>query len=352
MRDLDCLDLATVDPGNMRTRISELPEQCLQAWELVEALKLPEAYKQASRVVIAGMGGSAIGGDLVRTLAVPVAPVPVVVSREYTVPACVDQSTLFIASSYSGNTEETLAALDEAIARGAKCVGVGTGGLLERRAHDSGIPFVQFSYQSAPRAALGYSLICLLGILHAANVIPDMEQDLIEAVEVMRAWQSEIHPEVPSDSNAAKKLAMRIHRRLPVVYGAGTLSQVARRWKGQFNENSKAWSFFEIMPELNHNAVLGYDNPPDFSERCIVIMLRSPEDHPRVQIRFDVTAELLDQRSVPHEMVWARGRSSLAHMLSVVHFGDYVSLYLAYLYETDPTPVDAIDYLKHRLAKA
>ena len=137
-----------------------------------------------------------------------------------------------------------------------------------------------------------------------------------------------------------------------MVYGSGLLSEVARRLKGQFNENAKSWGFFELMPELNHNAVLGYTNPEALRQSILVIALRSDYDHRRVGIRFDVTADLLSQAGVEQQTVRARGRSRMAQMLSTVHFGDYVSLYLAYLYGTDPTPVKAIGYLKEHLARS
>ena len=350
--NLDELDLAGLDPDGMWERISELPQQCVDAWRLVESFQLPESYGQADNVVISGLGGSAIGADLARTLAQASSSVPIAVVREYILPEYVDDRTLVIASSYSGNTEETLAALDEAIARGAKCVGVGTGGRLQQRCHDAGIPFLRFDYKSAPRAALGYSLFCLAGVLYRAGLLPIAVGELQEAVQVMRAWQQEVAPGVPTADNAAKQLAIRIHGHIPVVYGAGTLSEVARRWKGQLNENSKSWGFFEVMPELNHNAVLGYENPGQLTDRMIVIMLRSQGDHPRVSVRFDVTAQILAQRHVPLETVWARGDSPLEQMLSIIHFGDYVSLYLAFLYRSDPTVIGAINYLKESLARA
>lgn len=350
--NLDSLNLATCDPDSMYARIAELPQQCEDAWQLVDKFELPASYKQANRVVILGMGGSAIGGDLARTLVETIATVPIAVVREYGIPAYVDGSTLVIASSYSGNTEETLSGLDLALAKGAKCVCVGTGGRIEQKAHEYGLPFLKFSYSSSPRAAIGYSLICLVGVLAKAGVATVPYADLQEATAVMRQWQAELQPDVPVAQNAAKQMAQTLQGRIPVVYGAGLLSEIARRTKGQFNENSKAWAFYEVMPELNHNAVLGYTNPEELRQRLYVIYLRSDYDHRRVGIRFDVTGDLLDKAGVQRATIRARGKSRLAQMLSVVHFGDYVSLYLAYLYDTDPTPVGAISYLKEQLAKA
>ncbi len=349
---LDGLDLRRLDPDEMHLRISELPDQILQAWGLVAELSLPKAYRDFRNVAVLGMGGSAIGADLARSLLEHSSPVPIQVVRDYRCPAYVGPDSLVIASSYSGNTEETLAALEEALAAGAHCVAVGTGGRLEQRALAAGLPYVPFHYRSSPRAAIGFSFALIAGVLRAAGLSAFSLDDLRDAADVMRAWQAELSPDVPTETNAAKQMALRLHGRVPIVYGAGILSEVARRWKGQVNENSKAWAFFEVMPELDHNAVLGYSNPGPDEQKQTVIMLRSKLDHPRVQVRYDVTATLLEQNGVPCEMVWARGDTAVAQMLSSIHFGDYVSLYLAYLYESDPTPVGSIDYLKAQLAQA
>jgi glucose/mannose-6-phosphate isomerase len=319
---------------------------------LVQPFELPKEYARCQNVAILGMGGSAIGADLARSLALDAASVPIAVNREYTAPAYIGPSSLVIASSFSGNTEETLSALEQCLSRGAKCAGVGTGGKLEQRCREAGLPFLKFSYKAQPRAALGYSLICLAGILMKAGIAPLAQADLDEALNVMYAWQREVGVDVPLERNAAKQMATRLQGSVPFVYGSGLLSEVARRWKGQVNENAKGWASFDVMPELNHNAILGYRNPALQRDKLAVIMLRSKYDHPRVGVRYDVTAEVLRTQGVPLEIVEARGDSPLAQMLSIIHFGDYVSLYLAYLYDTDPTPVTEISYLKERLAKA
>ncbi len=349
---LDGLDLHRLDPEDMYLRIAELPDQVLRAWDLVGDLSLPAEYRTFRNVVVLGMGGSAIGADLVRSLLEHSSPVPIQVVRDYRCPAYVGPDTLVVASSYSGNTEETLAALDEALAAGAHCVAVGTGGKLELKAKEAKIPYVRFQYRASPRAAIGYSFTLIAGVLSAAGLAPFSVAELYGAAETMRTWQAELNPDVPEDRNAAKQMARRLFGRVLVVYGAGVLSEVARRWKGQVNENSKAWAFLEAMPELNHNAVLGYSHPSRDEQKQTVIMLRSKLDHPRIAVRYDVTATLLEQHGIPCEMVWARGDTAVAQVLSAIHFGDYVSLYLAYLYESDPTPVGSIDYLKDRLAKA
>lgn len=353
MKELDNLLLfKQVDPDDMLGCVAELPRQCHDAWASVASLELPDEDRPIRNIVILGIGGSAISGDLLRTLVVSECPVPIVVNRDYTLPALVGPETLVIVSSYSGNTEETLTTFEFAHRAGARLVAFTTGGKVAACARKWDVPLFSFVYRSQPRAALGYSLIPLLGLLVRLGLIPDKAADVEEAVVVMDAWQAEIRETVFFEQNVAKQLATRLHGRLPVVYGSGYLGEVARRWKGQFNENAKNWSVFEQMPELNHNAVVGYDWPADLAEKTIVVMLRSSLDHPNNQVRFDVTAEILAQKGVACEAVHARGERPLAQMLSVVHFGDYVSYYLAMLNRADPTPVETIAYLKGRLAEA
>jgi len=345
----DWASFREVDPKGMLQCISELPLQCRQAWDEVQKLELPPDYRQVDKVLVMGMGGSAIGGDLLRTLAEGECPVPIWVNRGYEVPAFTDEHTLAIASSYSGNTEETLSAFEEARRKGAKLVALTSGGKLGQRAVELGIPFFRITYQAQPRAALGHSIVPLLGILQQAGLLADKGPQVEEATQVMEALQAEIKESVPTEVNPAKQLALDIHGRLPVVYG-GFLSQVARRWKGQFNENAKSWAFFEEFPELNHNAVMGYRFPPEMADRVMVVMLASSLDHPRVRLRFKITQELLERDGVRYRLFEARGESPLAQVLSAVHFGDYVSFYLAMLHRVDPTSVEAIAYLKERLA--
>jgi glucose/mannose-6-phosphate isomerase len=276
---------------------------------------------------------------------------PLIVNRDYSIPAFIGPDSLVIASSYSGNTEETLITSADALKAGAKIVAVTTGGELAQWAEQNRLPLVSFSYKAQPRAALGYSFSLVLGILARLGWVSDKSQDMDEAIAVMKAWQTEICETVPAAKNKAKQIAQWLWGCLPVVYGAGYLSEIARRWKGQFNENAKSWGFFEQMPELDHNAVMGYVSPSALRDRMRVILLRSSLDHPRNQRKFEVTEDILKRQGVSTQLVEARGQSALAQMLSVVHLGDYVSYYLAMLYQNDPTPVDTITYLKEQMAK-
>jgi glucose/mannose-6-phosphate isomerase len=352
MPDLDApQEFASCDPKGMLAHILGLPRQCAGAWTRIQRIELPAAYRQARQVVVLGLGGSAIGADLLRVLLVDECPVPVIVQRDYGVPAFADAHTLVIASSYSGNTEETLSGFDAAWERGAHLLAVTTGGELARRARDRGIPLYTFDYPTQPRAAVGYSLLSLLGIVQHLGWASDKSGDVAEAIAVMEQWQAEIGPAVPASANPAKSLAKELYGHLPVVYGAEHLSAVARRWKGQLNENAKSWAVYDVVPELMHNTVAGYPCPPALRDEALVVVLAAASNHPRVRTRLDIIVELLRRDGFTCRVVQARGRSKLAQVLSLVHLGDLVSYYLAMLYNVDPWEIANIDWVKERLSK-
>jgi glucose/mannose-6-phosphate isomerase len=341
-----------LDPSGMRERIRELPYQCLRAWQQALDFKLPANYRRVNKVVVLGMGGSAIGGDLLSSLASLESKTPITVSRDYTLPAFVDAKTLVIASSYSGMTEETLSAFTQALETPAKKLVITTGGKLREMAEQNRIPLFTIDYKSPPRAALAHSFIPLLGICQKLGIVSDKSKDVAEMGKVLQDMQDSIDENSPLKSNPAKQLANRLHRHLAVIYGAGFVSTAAQRWKTQINENSKAWAFFEILPELNHNSVVGYEFPAELAKSIFVVFLRSPRLHPRTLLRYKLTAEMLSQRKVSHETIEAQGKSALAQMMSLVYFGDWVSYYVALLYRTDPYPVKIIDFLKKRLSES
>ena len=339
------------DPEGMLARIKELPVQCREAYRSALAVQLPAGYRDIDEVVISGMGGSAIGGDLFRSLVQSEAKVPVIIHRDYGLPAYVGNRTLFIASSYSGNTEETLSAFEPALKAGAKTLAMTTGGRLGEIAESSNIPVFKIEYKAQPRAALGYSFIPVLGILQNLGLFSDKSADIDEAVRVLEDLSSKLDEKAPVSDNPAKQLAERLCGRLPVIYGAGITAEVAHRWKTQINENAKAWAFYEVFPELNHNATVGFPLSPEVAQMIRVVLLRSPLLNERVNLRYEVTCELLKRAGVEYEYVDSLGKSALAQMMSLVMMGDFASYYLAILYKVDPSPVEVINYLKDRLAK-
>jgi glucose/mannose-6-phosphate isomerase len=339
------------DPKGMIERIKDLPAQCKKAWQAAMEFELPAHYANVDKVVIMGMGGSAIGGDLVRSLAEVEARIPVIVHRDYGLPAYVDARTLLIASSYSGNTEETLSAFEAALGAGYKKMAMTTGGRLGELAKENNIPVFKIDYDAQPRAALGYSFFPAVCFMQKLGFVSDKTDDVAEAVQVMERLSEQLDEKSPLKKNPAKQLAGRLYGCLPVIYGAGITAQVAHRWKTQDNENGKAWAFYEIFPELNHNATVGFPLPKGIAAKIRVVFLRSPGFNERIKLRYEITGELLKQAGVAHEFVDSEGVSPLAQMMSLIMMGDFTSYYLAILYKTDPTPVKVIDYLKGRLAK-
>jgi glucose/mannose-6-phosphate isomerase len=335
----------------MLARIKELPMQCRQAWQSAMNFNLPKDYADVNKVVILGMGGSAIGGDLVKSLVMSEAKIPVIVHRDYGLPAFVDEKTLLIASSYSGNTEETLSGFEPALKTKAKKIAMTTGGKLQQMAEVNNIPVFKIEYKAQPRAALGFSFIPTLGVMQKLGFIKDKTKDVEETVQVLEKLSARLDEESYVATNPAKQIAQRLYGCLPVIYGAGIAAEVAHRWKTQLNENSKTWAFYEVFPELNHNATVGFPLPEEIAKKVRVIMLRSPLFNQRIKLRYDVTCELLKQAGIQYEFVDSEGTSPLAQMVNLVSIGDYASYYLAILYRVDPSPVKVISYLKDRLAQ-
>jgi len=335
----------------MLTCLHDMPQLCQQAWQMAMNFDLPQDYSKVSKVVILGMGGSAIGGDLVSNLVASEAKLPILVHRDYNLPAFVDSKTLVIASSYSGVTEETLSSFEQALETDSKKLVITTGGKLKIMAEERNVPVFSFDYKAQPRAALAFSFLTILGFLQRLGFIDDKSADAAETVEALEKLSRRINEGVLLAQNPAKQLANRLYGHLPIIYGADILSEVAHRWKTQLNENSKAWAFYEVFPELNHNAVAGYQFPPELASKIVIVLLRSAYLIKHIQLRYQVTCQLLKQAKVDYQIVDGEGTSPLSQMMSLVLFGDYVSYYLAILYKTDPSPVKAIDYLKEQLAK-
>ncbi len=337
------------DPEDMLGRIKELGTQLRDAWGIASRSTLPPAYGDVRNITVAGMGGSAIGGDLAAGLLADELKVAMTVHRDYGLPAYVGRDSLVIASSYSGNTEETLSAFEEARRRGAKVLALTTGGTLAEQARAAKFPVITFSYQARPRATLGYSLGLVLGALARLGFVRDLAADIDAALKDLAKLEERVHE--GARTNDAKKLATELYGRIVFAYGAGVMGVMARRVKGQWNENAKNWSAFDVMSELNHNAVEGFPHPEAARDAITVLLLRSDRDNPRHKLRFDVTRELLDRASIQHRTLQFAGANLLSEVLQLTLFTDYVSFYVALLNRADPSPNDSIDYLKDRLAQ-
>lgn len=352
--NLDDLNLLReIDQADMLFHVDNFANQLEQAWALAATQPLPDSHRPPRQVVVCGMGGSAIGGDLTAALVAGTAPVPFSVVRGYDLPAYVSgPETLVVASSFSGGTEETLAAVDQAIERGATLLAITTGGKLADHARQHGYPLWQFDYKSQPRAALGWSFGMLLGLVSRLGYAPSLETGLREGIALLREQQPEYAPSNPAATNPAKRGAGQLMGRIPMFVGSGAFEPVARRWKGQLNENAKVWSAWEAMPEMNHNAVVGIEHPDGLLRNVCAIFIASPQfDHPRVALRNQLTYTLFLEHGIMADRFQPRGSSLLAQMLHAIQFGDYVSYYTAIGNGADPTAIAPIVELKSLMAE-
>lgn len=345
--DLDDLNLIeSLDPGGMLTEINDLPAQLEQAWEIGSDQALPDTddFKQ---IIIAGMGGSAIGADLLAAYIAPFCPLPIVVWRDYGLPASASgRDTLLIAVSHSGNTEETLSAFESGIEAGSTILAISTGGELVRRAESRGCPSWRFDHDGQPRAAVGYSFGLLLAALSRLGLIPDPAAELHAATKEMTEQAASIQARVPSVQNPAKRMAGQLIDRFPLILGADFLAPVARRWRTQISELAKAVAQFEELPEADHNLLAGIQNPEGLFGSSMVVFLSAALNHPRNLLRLDKTREMMMVAGFNTDMIHAPGSTRLSQQWSALHFGDYVAFYLAIAYGVDPTPVSMLQELK------
>jgi glucose/mannose-6-phosphate isomerase len=340
-----------IDPERLRDRIAGLPAQIEEAWAAARALELPPEHRSAERIVVLGMGGSGIGGALLQALAVDLgAKTPVAVVRGYRLPAYVDARTLVLASSNSGNTEEIVASFGQALASGAKCVAIASGGRLIELAEAHGAPVLRVRWDGEPRAALGWSFVSLLAICGGLGLLPDVSSELDNALAELRAYGAKLAPSVPESSNDAKQLARRWDDKLVAIIGAEALAPVAYRWRTQINENAKSWAIADELPEMNHNAPLGYGAPAALLPLMHVVLLRHGAMHPRIRLRVDATSDDLRAHGIETEVIDVPGSNVLAQQLCGVHLGDWASYYLGVLNGVNPSSMDALERLKALLA--
>ncbi|HEX7197225.1 MAG TPA: bifunctional phosphoglucose/phosphomannose isomerase [Candidatus Limnocylindria bacterium] len=347
----DPATLKRIDPDDMLGRVADLPRQLSEARRVAAPVTLPERLTDVDAVVVLAMGGSAIGAELVAAAAGDRLRVPLIVHRDYGLPAGAGDRTLVVAASHSGETAETLSGFAAARERGLPTAVITTGGRLAAGASEAGLPLLQYKLGGQPRAAIGFGVGLVHELLSRAGLIvdPDPLGPVVGALEVLLERTG---PSIETDANPAKQLAWSVFGRIPVIYGHGPMAAVAHRWKTQLNENAKAWASWEPMPEANHNAIEGSLNPRELGDALYVIQLRDRSEPAAIGERYRVVEELLGERATNRSEVWAEGPSALARILTSVAYGDLFSVYLAILYQTDPTPVTLLAMLKERLARA
>jgi len=339
--------LARLDSGGMLGLVGRFGAMAADGWRAGSlTLRMP----RPTAVVVAGMGGSGIGGQLLRTLVSAHCPVPVVPIASPTLPVHAGRGALVIACTYSGSTEETLAAFESARDRGASVLAITSGGRLADRAREIGCPLVMLPAGQPPRSALPYQLLAMLRILTGLGLAPYDEGQTGEAVEVIARLAAAWGPAIPTAANPAKHLARRLAGALPVIYGASAdLGPVAYRWKTQVNEHAKTFAVANAFPELSHNETVGWGRVAELGVRPAVVILRDRDDGDRAAREVEATRTLAFGGAKSIDDVWSEGEGLLARMLSLVVLGDFTSVYLACLAGVDPTPIDVITAVKRRL---
>jgi glucose/mannose-6-phosphate isomerase len=348
---LDSLDeIRKIDESDMLLFCVDAPKHYEAASKL--ARKVNVDFPRPKTVIVAGMGGSGIGGELLKDWARDRIPVPIEICREYSLPAYADEQTLVFVVSYSGETEESLSVFLDAVKRGCKIVSLSSGGKLRDFAEKLGLPHMLVPSGMAPRATLPYLFMPLPITLERMGLASNVDSEVSETIKVVKQISSENSPANPLNSNFSKTLASAVCGSVPVVYGFRFYRAVAQRFKTQFNENSKVPSKWEFFPELNHNEIVGWEGAKKLAKCFSVILIRDIDEPIEIRTRIETTKELMRKEALRIYEVYGKGKSMLARMCSVICVGDFTSVYLAVLRGVDPTPVKTINVLKERLAKS
>jgi glucose/mannose-6-phosphate isomerase len=354
MQKLDSKEeINNIDPSGMYDKIYNFPEQLEEAARIGLNLNPDLNYfKGIANIVVIGMGGSAIGGDLVRSYLADKINIPFFICRHYRLPEFVNENSLVIGSSYSGNTEESLSAFNDALSRKAKIACITTGGKLGELAQKNNFLVAKLPKGYPPRAALGFSFIPLLCLMSRLGFINDVEKDISELVKELKSWRDLYSIDMATEKNRAKSLAVKFYNKIPIIYTGPELTDaIGTRWKGQICENSKCLAFNNQFPEFNHNELVGWNVIEAYRDKIIVVYLKDHDDHDRVSKRMSVVKQIIEKQKVEIVEVNSRGTSPLARMFSLIQIGDFTSFYLAILNNIDPTPVKVIDFLKDELTK-
>jgi glucose/mannose-6-phosphate isomerase len=344
---LDDIDeIKRIDKSNMLSFSIDACRHYVEAAKIAERISLN--YSLPENIIVAGMGGSAIGGELLKDWAREKVSIPIEISRDYSLPAYANNRSLVIVVSYSGETEESLTAFLDAQKRACPTFCISSGGPLSEFAKKLTVPSILVPAGMPPRAALPYLFVPLLMLLNKLRLIPSVADELHEAIRILEKVSDENSPEKPVKTNPSKTLASGINGTVPVVYGFGLYRGVAQRFKTQFNENAKVPAKWEVFPEINHNEVVGWEKAGKLAENFSAISLRDRNEPDAIRSRIEITKTLMPSASKMFE-VWSKGKSELARMLSTILIGDFASVYLAVLRRVDPTPVKTINVLKKKL---
>ena len=351
MLELSQKNIERFDKNDMFDLICRFPDQCIQALSIAEKASVNKKYKSTyHNIVFLGLGGSAIGADLIKSYLIEECSLPIFVVRDYSIPSFLNKDSLVFAVSYSGNTEETLSMYKKALKKKAKIIVVTSGGKLEALAIKNNNALVKIPQGYPPRTALGFSFIPPLVLLGKLGIVKNKSAHIRRAVSVLKSMlERDLNPK---KNNISKQLAKTFYNRVPVFYSANThFDVVSVRWRGQLAENSKALSSMHVYPEMNHNEIVGWQHPDNMLKSFIAVNLRDKMNHSRVKLRMDISSKILKRAGFRCIDIYSKGDEVLSRILSLMYIGDFVSFYLAILYGINPTPVERISYLKGELAK-
>lgn len=341
------------DKSDFISYLKAFPHQIEESRQIVSALKPELDISKIQNIVFAGMGGSAIGSNLLLDYIHDELRFPAAVNREYAIPAYVNEHTLFIAISYSGNTEETLSATNSALQAGAQLIALTSGGELEKLCKDKNCFHAKIPSGLPPRQALGYLFFSLLFLFEKLALISSKDAEVEETIYNLHKETERFSTNSNISPNLPNHIAQTVYHTIPVIYTAvHYFASVPIRWRNQFNENSKVMAFSNVFPEMNHNEIMGWEGPRQVNDRLCAIILRDVDESPRNQKRVNITKDILKQKEIPILEIFAEGNSRLARLFSLIYIGDWASYYLAMLNEADPIKIGSIDLLKERLAKS
>jgi len=350
MKSLNLKNIKEIDSQKMLQLLMDFPLQCQMA---LETANQAEIFHQRSfnKIIFIGMGGSAIAGDLLKSYLYNELNIPVMVFREYHLPEFVDKNTLVFASSYSGNTEETLSCYMEAKKKGASIIGISSGGKLQEEIVKDGNIFIPIPSGFPPRCALGYLSLIPLRILERIGMVKSKSGECSEMISVLNELKDKhLNPHIAKHENPAKYLAFNICNKIPLLYSSSLYFDVViARFRAQINENAKSLAISNLLPEMNHNEIEGFANIKKFAKHLVAIFLLDMDMHPRVKKRIEITSQIIRDTGVDVFEVSSQGRGLLSRIFSLIYTVDFVSFYLAVLYDTDPTPVKKIAFLKEKL---
>lgn len=326
----------------MKELVASFTAQLRQAVDIGEKVLFTKPRHEIRNVLITGLGGSGIGGSIVSQIVDQEIKVPVAVNKDYFIPAFADQHTLVIVSSYSGNTEETIAAMNTAMERGCKIVCVTSGGKILETARKHGYDYIEIPGGMPPRACLAYSFTQLFYVLHGHGLIGDwFRKDLETSIHLLDHEEEHLCAE-------AYYLAEKLHRKIPVIYSQANYDGVCTRFRQQINENSKMLCWHHVLPEMNHNELVGWTTEND---KLAVVFFRNETDYERTKARMELTKSIVVKYTPYIFEVYSKGATQLQRSLYLIHFGDWVSWYLSEIKNIDATEVKVIDFLKGELGK-